>query len=157
MKIAIIGTREPVKAQLDNISAFLNGMSPNQDVIISGCAYGVDAYALKIAKALGYKTIGCVPWEKYNVDIQQLCDTIIVFNADRDIIATRSVKKYHPIADQLSQGAFRLHARNYLIVHDCDLVMAYPGPTGGGTMQGIKIATDLGIEVAVNPHLSPET
>jgi predicted Rossmann-fold nucleotide-binding protein len=152
MRIAIIGTRQPDDAQIAEVKRYVATLSLD-DVVVSGCAYGIDELGLCVAKNHGIKTIGCLPWLSYNQDIQLYCDELFVL-VDTDKSAYQSVIDYHPTKGKMSQGAFKLHARNYLIVEGCDLVMAYPGPTGGGTLQGIKIAQALGIPVVINSHLT---
>lgn len=153
--IAIIGTRNPDDEQINNCLNFIDNLSED-DCIISGCAYGIDSFALAYAHSKGLKTIGVVPWESYNEDVQESCDSIIILDILVHLDAILSVREFHPAFNKLSQGAFKLHARNYLIVKDADYVLAYPGPTGGGTMQGIKVAQSFGIHTLINPHLKPE-
>lgn len=151
-KIAIIGTRTPNGYQLDDCQKFIDTLHTS-DIVASGCAYGVDAFALKYANSVGLTTIGYVPWKDYNMDVQEYCTKVVVFNSDIYTEACESVNQFHPAPNKLSQGAFKLHARNYLIIDTANFVLAYPGPTGGGTMQGIKVAQSKGIPVAINPHL----
>lgn len=151
MRVAIIGTRQPDNAQIAEVKRYVATLSLD-DVVVSGCAYGIDELGLCVAMNRGIKTIGYVPWSSYNRDIQSYCNEVFPL-VDTDKDAYQSVIDYHPTKGKLSQGAFKLHARNYLIVIGCDLVMAYPGPTGGGTMQGIKIAQALNIPVVINSHL----
>jgi predicted Rossmann fold nucleotide-binding protein DprA/Smf involved in DNA uptake len=152
-KIAIIGTRQPDQHQLANIKKFIDNLLFKDDIIVSGCARGVDEFALRYGKRRGHKTIGCLPWHGYNDDIYEYCDELITYNSFTDIAATASVVDHHPTYSKLNETSFKLHARNYLIIKDADLVLAYPGLKGGGTLQGIRIAIAENILLSVNPHL----
>ena len=152
MNIAIIGTRNPDDMQIAEVKRFIRSLPIINTIIVSGCAYGIDELALYEARIKGIKTKGCIPWADYNTDVQKYCDKIILLK-DNDKEAYDSVIKYHPVGNKLSQGALKLHARNYLIISGCDLVIAFPGDTGGGTLQGIKLAEIFGIECIINPHI----
>jgi predicted Rossmann-fold nucleotide-binding protein len=58
--------------------------------------------------------------------------------------AVLSVARYHPHPDKLTNGGQLLHARNYLILEDCNLCVALPKGQGG-TRQGMRIASHLRI------------
>lgn len=151
-RVGIIGTRDPSEAQVAYINDFLEKLDPEKVEIISGCCAGVDAIALKLAKEKGFKTLGAVPWKKYNPEIQALCTEIIHDkNTDEETkkAAMDSVFKYHPNPHACSQGAKLLHARNYIIVYKDDAVLACPKNLSGGTMQGVRICVDLGINLIV--------
>lgn len=148
--VAIIGTREPTGYQQDIIRGIIDRLDPAKDSVISGCAYGVDAYALKYAQKKGIETIGVLPWPKYNPDVQAYCTkvaTIEGIGAQHSNDAFDSVNKFHPNPKALSLGARKLHARNYGIVRWASEVHALPGnkPGGGGTGQGIRLAKAYGI------------
>lgn len=151
-RIAIIGTRNPTLEQIKFIENFLISIDSTSAEIISGCCDGVDEIAIKKAKDLGFKTIGVVPWRKYNLQTQTYCTEIIsdkVLDEKTKQEATESVYKYHPAPKACSPGAILLHSRNYIIVYKADLVVALPKNMSGGTMQGVRISTDLGIRTMV--------
>jgi predicted Rossmann fold nucleotide-binding protein DprA/Smf involved in DNA uptake len=151
-RVAIIGTRQPTADQIGFINQFLSKLDPEKVEVISGCCEGVDDIALTMAKTRGFKTIGVVPWRKYNPHIQAKCDVII---SDRDVdletrlAAKESVFKYHPNPHACSDGAILLHSRNYLIVFKSDVTLACPKNMTGGTMQGVRICVDKGIQLVV--------
>jgi len=154
--VAVIGSREPRPDQQDSIAGLINGLNPDTDAIISGCAYGIDAFALATANHLGFQTIGVLPWNSYNPEVQEYCSRVVAiddFKAAPRKAAYDSVKKYHPAFNKLSQGALKLHARNYGIIAWASLVIAAPSnkPGGGGTGQGMRLAEALGIELVTVP------
>lgn len=152
--VAFIGTREPTDHQMSEILKRLQELDPKQHAIISGCAYGVDCYALTHAHSMGFQTIGILPWATYNKDVHSVCThikTIDEFNEGPHKAAYNSVFRYHPAPDNLSQGVLKLHARNYGIVAWAVKVIAAPSkkPGGGGTGQGMRIAEGLNIPLEV--------
>jgi hypothetical protein len=145
--IAIIGTREPTDEQKQKVIEVLDKLDPETHAVVSGCAYGIDAWALAEAKKRGIGTIGMLPWPSYNRDVQEHCDAVFtITNMSEEIrnSADASVHKYHPAPYRLSQGAFKLMMRNHTIIRWAEEVYAYPSPQGGGTAQGIRMAEDMG-------------
>lgn len=141
-RVAIIGTRNPNEVHKKVITELLNKVSKEDTEIISGCAEGIDEFALKTANELNIPTIGVIPWKSYNRPIQAYCSTILTdkdISADDKNNAIDSVYKYHPALQYCSDGAIQLHARNYIIVYKADLVLAFPYNMSGGTMQGVRI------------------
>ena len=143
--VAIIGTREPSEHQKSEVIRLIQGLDPNKHAVVSGCAYGVDALALKTASELGITTIGMLPWPSYNMGVQEHCDYLkslddLPENERRQ--AHDSVTVYHPNAGNLTQGSRRLHARNWMIIHWASRVLAAPSMKqgGGGTGQGMRLA-----------------
>lgn len=61
--------------------------------------------------------------------------------------------KHHPASWHLTPAARALHARNYGILEQADVVVAFPrdGKEAGGTGQGIRIARAMGKELFVLP------
>lgn len=152
MVIAIIGTREPTQKQKNAIIDILEDLDFKTDRIISGCAYGVDAFALTHAHNGGFETIGILPWASYNLDVQKVCNAVHVideFTPEIIEAAKQSVLDHHPAPQRLTQGAMKLHMRNYGIIRWADRVYALPSNKsgGGGTGQGIRLAQALNIPV----------
>jgi hypothetical protein len=152
--IAIIGSREPTDQQRRAVIDLIKTLNPDTDAIISGCAYGIDALALATGQQEGFDTIGILPWASYNPDVQCYCTlvkTIDEFKPSHRAEAYASVEQFHPFASRLSQGAVKLHARNYGIVRWAKSVIAAPSnkPGGGGTGQGIRLVTSLGIPITI--------
>lgn len=148
MKVAIIGSRNPSIKQTEHLLELLKTF-PEETIVVSGCAYGIDAQALIESYKIGFKTIGCVPWEDYNKGIQAYCNEVVCLNNSMKD-AFDSVHRYHPAPNKLSKIVFKLMARNYLILKDVKMVYAYPKLDNyggyGGTGQGIRIAEGLGLD-----------
>lgn len=156
-KIAIIGTREPdvnqsiVAKNLAFSLTYLKGF-----VVKTGAAVGIDFIAMKASLVSQLEVY--LPWGKYNMGAIPYGTKRVVYNPMVHRAWTESVTKFHPNPKALTNGAVCLHARNYGIVENCELVIAFPNAVGGGgTAQGIRIAKHLGIPViqgnkgSVNP------
>lgn len=144
MKIAIIGTRDPDDKQTDAVVQLIKYLSILPNVTIAtGGAIGIDSIAMNNAKQLEVY----LPWGGYNRGTIPAHAKSIVYNPAVHGEWTASIS-LHPAQNRLSAGARSLHARNFGIVKDCDLVLAFPNTSGeGGTAQGIRIANKLGIHV----------
>ena len=123
-------------------------------MLSTGAAKGADQAFAEGALRAGGKVILHLPWWSYEKEwVDAMCarygDQIIidVLDPKKDKEALHSVEIYHPAWYRLSQGALKLHARNYKIVKDVEIILAWPVNNSGGTMQGIRIAEDLGIRV----------
>jgi len=135
-------------------------MAVNGGVCHTGAAKGADqAFAEGAARGDGIINLS-VPWGTYeaewirSIQPREFCGLLKVETYDENIhnFATASVHSYHPAAHNLSQGIFKLHARNYLIIAPCKYVICWAtlGPDGlpsGGTGQGCRIAESMGITV----------
>jgi hypothetical protein len=85
-----------------------------------------------------------LPWASYNKDIIPQHARITVADRQKHARWFDSVWEAHPAPGRLTRGAFALHARNYGIIEDAAIVVAFPGPNGaGGTGQGIRLAQAL--------------
>jgi hypothetical protein len=119
----------------------------------TGAADGADKAFAEGALHAGGKVTLCLPWWSYNKEWVQAAKnkgalTHTLKNSDTD--AFQSVEKHHPCPSILTRGPRALHARNFLIIQETKMVLAWPKPKGqnlGGTGQGIRIAEDMGIEV----------
>lgn len=143
--LAIIGTREPSDRQIAAVKKIIAELDGNQWAVISGCAEGIDRLALETAYARGIETIGCLPWPAYNRHVQMHCNQtfdIDQLEFEERQLAYASVDDFHPAPKNLTQGARKLHARNYGIIRWADSVLALPSTKfgGGGTGQGIRLA-----------------
>jgi hypothetical protein len=121
----------------------------------TGAAPGTDQVMAEVALAEGGKVVLCLPSRKHEEDwVRAMMDsypdqvTTEVLQ-DNDDEAFNSVEKYHPIGHKLYGYTVRLHARNYRIVvgpeGPVDFVVAFPREGGGGTAQGMRVATHKGI------------
>ena len=154
--IAIVGTRNPTINQIKQLVEFLERVDC-QRTIISGCARGIDERALREGYQREHKTVGVLPWRGYNREVQRWCSEIITLEKlSREEVreAKESVIKYHPAireypATKTQRAIFLLHARNYIIVRDAEVVVALPKERRGGTMQSIRVAAALGIPYTI--------
>ena len=113
-------------------------------VVTTGAALGADQVAAKRAVDLGGRVELYLPWPSYEKGFvgglprEQV--TVSRYNPKWE----SSVDKYHPAPERLSQGARKLHARNYGIVEQAAFVVGIPEtPGSGGTGQGLRIGKGL--------------
>ncbi len=110
----------------------------------TGAAIGADqAFTEGAITGLGDVTL-FLPWKSYEKEwINSLGKVKIkVLNDKEDKEAIQSVYEFHPNPRVLTRPVVFLHARNYLIVKDADLVICY-SPGHGGTEQGLRIARSM--------------
>jgi len=143
---AIIGTRSPSPLQYAKAKELAREISKLGVRIKTGAAFGIDQAAMEGTYG------GCLdvflPWPGYNHNIIPKTARITMYDYRVHKDWTESVSKLHPAASRLSSGAFSLHARNYGIVKDTKVVIAFPNESGeGGTGQGIRIARHLKVPV----------
>jgi len=117
----------------------------------TGAALGADqAFANGANKVRGPIELS-LPWGNYEAAwVATLHNkNITVFHDKTHTKAAESVHKYHPGAARLTQGAFKLHARNYLIIEGCSLIICWTpeGKISGGTGQALRLSQDMGIPV----------
>lgn len=149
MKIAIIGTRTPTPDQSIVCKVISSIFSEEGHTIISGGAEGIDYIALSAAKNAEI----ILPWSDYNEELlKNIKGKREIYDEAIHHKWTQSVYDTHPNPKALTKGAIRLHARNYGIIKNADLVLAFPSPQGGGTAQGIRQAKKLGKKVFVFPE-----
>jgi hypothetical protein len=155
-KIAFIGSRE--LSQFDPVWVELYTQAAIQaarfgHIVITGAAQGADQLAAHTALQHNGKVELVLPWSKYEcgwwqplqLEHPSLLTTVTYSSVVHDTW-TQSVYDHHPVAHQISDGAFRLHARNFGIIEGAKYVVALPSltrPGGGGTGQGIRIAVTL--------------
>lgn len=117
----------------------------------TGAAKGADQAFAEGALCGGGEVALMLPWDSYEQEwINNLVGSFSVrVLANTDKLAYMSVNEHHPSFERLSQGAKRLHARNWLILQDIKFVICWtPGGKGqGGTGQGIRIARQAGAEI----------
>jgi hypothetical protein len=154
--VAFIGTRN-----LDAIDAYPRALFERavKAAVDAGCSIrtgacsGADQLAAETALSRGGVVHLVLPWLSYERAwydrMAQLHSTLIsasVYREDQHQDWLESVYTYHPAGRFLSQGATRLHARNYGIVARSQCVVALPpAPRSGGTGQGLRVAYGLGI------------
>ena len=151
MRYAGIGSRETPTNVLQVMSDIAVLMAIDGHICCTGAAKGADqAFANGANRVRGAIELS-LPWSTYeNAWVESINNKrILIYTEKAHIAAANSVYRYHPYADKLKQGAFKLHARNYLIIEGCELVICWTtdGKDSGGTGQGIRIAESLGIPV----------
>ena len=159
MRIAVIGSRDIP----DNVRELMVTVGTNLvgdgHWLTSGNADGSDAAWAEGGNSVDpTKVIIYLPWATYNSDY--LVEGNRVLKAPKPEWFDKAAQ-FHPNWHNLKQGARRLMARNYGIVHKADAVLAYLNHNkqgGGGTGHGWRIAEHLKIprfDVATNPNIAP--
>lgn len=119
-------------------------------VLQTGACTGADQAFAEGAAAGGGEIRLYLPWASYEaVWVTQFSPvaTVCVLDQHPDYSAAlASVQQHHPNPGALTRGGVALHARNFLILKDCQLVVAFP-LGGGGTTQGLRLAKCNGIPV----------
>ena len=151
MNYAGIGSRETPANVLQAMSDIAALMAIDGHICNTGAALGADqAFANGANRVRGAIELA-LPWNTYESGwVKTLHNANITIYDERiHKAAAESVRKFHPYAAKLKQGAFKLHARNYLIIEGCALVICWTsdGKDSGGTGQGIRLAQHLGIPV----------
>lgn len=151
MNYAGIGSRKTppnIIKIMEDIGAL---MAIDGHICHTGAALGADQAFANGANMVNGQIELFIPWNTYeSLWAATLRNkTITVFDSKKHIAAADSVRKYHPGAARLTQGAFKLHARNYLIIEKCSLIICWTmgGKISGGTGQALRIALDSGIPV----------
>ena len=146
--VAIIGTRKPDVGQREYAELLAHRLSLNYEVTIAtGGAVGIDEAAMR--GALISRLVVYLPWASYNnYLLPRYATCVVAGDAETHPDWFASVENYHPNPRALSRGMRALHARNFGIVSNSRLVLAFPSDDGGGgTGQGIRIAHGEGIPV----------
>jgi hypothetical protein len=151
MNYAGIGSRQTPPDIIKIMEDIATLMAIDGHICNTGAARGADqAFANGANKVRGPIEL-FLPWGNYEAAwVATLHNkNITVFHDKTRIKAAESVHKYHPGAAKLTQGAFKLHARNYLIIEGCRLIICWTvgGQPTGGTGQAIRLSTALGIPV----------
>ena len=161
MKVGFIGTRSLKEVSSDRYQAIKEALETYKDrtdiTLTTGAAEGVDQWGAELALSYGMKVILYLPWRSFNrtwvTNLKNIYPSqveVIVYDPFIHIEATQSVYNYHPLGKNIRKSLLCLHARNYLIVRECDLVLALSFTKGleqGGTAQGIRLCKALGISV----------
>lgn len=147
-RIAVIGTREPGLYQITLCESIVQILVDYQFEVATGAADGIDSIAMKHATS---KCHVYLPWPNYNPQYIKAYTpaSVTVYDENLHKDWAESVRKLHPKGNNLTQGAFKLHSRNYGIISPCAGVIAFPSTGGGGTAQGMRIARSLKIPLAV--------
>lgn len=146
-KVAIIGSRRITEKQFAYLTSVAEAFVRRGWTVTTGCADGADYAAMVGARNVDPDQLEVyLPWASYNDKYHKGGGSFAVYDPKIHDEWTESVHKYHPAAKNLKQGAFKLHARNYGILSDVDVVVAMPMSDEdlGGTGQGMRIAKELG-------------
>lgn len=138
--VAIVGTRQPSSEQYEAATKAASALSSVHGVrIATGGAYGIDQAAMDATEP-GMLDV-YLPWWMYNRHIIPAYANITVANESKHVEWFESVEEFHPNPKALSRGARALHARNFGIVQNARVVLAFPNSSGeGGTGQSIRLA-----------------
>lgn len=159
-RIAAIGTR-----RLSDSGTALCGQvgawaAKRELVVVSGAAEGSDLAFMTGARNAGGRVVAVLPWASYNAGLLPAGVERIVFDPERHPGWIMLAAAHHPAWDArradgrpvLSRGMRALHARNTGILlgespeDRVGLVVAHQAPNRrGGTEQGLRLATALGI------------
>lgn len=151
--VAIIGTRDPDSDQIKAAEMVSFKLSRHYDCTIhTGGAAGIDFAAMMACKKGMLRVY--IPWKGYHTDLIPKHAVVEVYTPKMHHGDWSRSVSLHPNTGKLTESARRLHARNYGIVHGRDLVLAFPrSDSGGGTAQGMRIATREGTALIVRPSL----
>jgi hypothetical protein len=151
MNYAGIGSRETPKNILDMMFDIAVLMGVDGHTLHTGAALGADQAFGNGANKVLRRVELALPWGNYeSAWVNSIFSKgITVYKEAIHVDAKASVHTFHPAADRLTQGAFKLQARNFLILQPCQLVICWTkdGKATGGTGQAIRIAEKLGIPV----------
>ena len=150
MKYAGIGARRTPDHILQLMYEIAVLLAIDGHTLSTGAAKGADQAFADGANELGGLIELFLPWASYESEWRQTLGNTIteVYNENVHRDAMFSVRM-HPTYDKLTQGAKRLHARNYLILLGCKLVICWTeeGAIVGGTGQAIRLAEAMKIPV----------
>lgn len=149
---ACIGSRKATKDQI-NMQRIENRFKvaiKKGYTLKTGAAKGMDQIGAELYTKIGGKVILYLPWSSYETSwIKTLPQNQIRVEVldTKNTAAIQSVKRFHPAYDKLTNGAIRLHARNFLIIEGCSIVLYWTksGKPEGGTGQGLRIAESKNI------------
>jgi hypothetical protein len=151
MRVAIIGRRHPSGQQVLFLDKLISGLNED-DTIILRCCDGIESLTVRMAKLKGIKTIGCIPWTSFKERNRKYCSEIVdLSKVDKDIKkrAYESVGWFRHWMNE-TEDRFLLMARDYLIVSQADKLIALISKGhSGGSIQGIRVAQELGIPAMV--------
>jgi hypothetical protein len=151
MKYAGIGSRQTPPDIIKMMEDIGTLMAIDGHTCNTGAALGADqAFANGANKVRGPIEL-FLPWSNYEAAwVETLHNkSVMMFNDKTHTKAIESVHKYHPNSVRLTRGAFKLHARNYLIIEGCSLIICWTpdGKISGGTGQALRLSQDMGISV----------
>lgn len=151
MKIGIIGTREPDEGQCQLAGSMASYLTLQGHTVKTGGAAGVDERVMRNARPEHLEVY--LPWSTYNLElIPPGIKAVHVYNRKTHPHWHASVGQFHPSPHRLIPTTVSLHARNFGIIEEDDMVLALPNKgCTGGTMQGVRIARALWIPVILVP------
>jgi hypothetical protein len=151
MNYAGIGARATPPHVIEMMRELGIAFAKKKYTLHTGAAQGADQAFAEGALYGGGIVNLFLPWPTYEHEWVQglngLASTTVLQNSNK--LAYLSVKNIHPSFKHLSQGAIKLHARNFLILQDIEFVICWTpgGFETGGTGQGIRIAEYMGTKI----------
>jgi hypothetical protein len=157
--VAFIGSRDLKQFSQDHIDLFTDTVKATVQhgyAIVTGACKGADQLAADTVLLAGGKVLLVLPYADYEWHWVQLVQAgfpdqvkVEVYDPAIHQTWTESVQRYHPAPDRLKEDGVQMHARNYGIVGRAISVVALPNyqKNGGGTAQGLRMATALKIKL----------
>ena len=146
--VSCIGTRNPTKEMRERCVKMGAWIVKCGGVVHSGNAEGIDyAFAEGGNSVNPAKVWLHLPWNGFN-DFQIQSQNRTILPPYPQWMEDLTVK-LHPRGPFLKQGALKLHTRNVAILDKTVLCVAAPSNKvgGGGTGQGMRTSTEMGIEL----------
>ncbi len=162
MRVAIVGTRQPNRAQIQRCQEAVAAALSSGANIITGGAPGIDSCAIHAANTLGQaaQVTVVLPWQNFGGwSVQEL--RCIVFNPDFEVEHRdwqHTLLRLRPESTHFSNTSILLLSRDIGIVSLADMVVAFarPGqPDAGGTGFTIRVAQSFGKPTWVDYGQSP--
>jgi len=145
-----IGSRETppmILQRIQNVATILAGTG---FTLATGAAKGADQAFANGANVVDGRIKLYLPWYSYEQEwVNGLKKVAVTVYPVPSKAGMDSVKTFHPNPAALSQGAWKLHARNFDIIVNASFVLCWTkgGIVSGGTGQGIRIAEHFNIPV----------
>ena len=146
--VSCIGTRNPTREMSERCFKLGAWIVTCGGIVSSGNAEGIDfAFAAGGNSVDPTKVHLHLPWKGFN-DFQIRRENRMILPPYPQWMVDLTVK-LHPRGPYLKRGPLALHTRNVAIVHRTLLCVAAPSNKvgGGGTGQGMRTSTDMGIEL----------
>jgi len=146
-----IGARETPFEVLHRMRRIAVILAACSFTLATGAAEGADqAFAEGANEVRGGRIKLYLPWHSYEREwVNGLKKAAVTVYPVPSKAGMDSVKTFHPNPAALSQGVWKLHARNFDIIINASFVLCWTkgGITTGGTGQGIRIAEHFNIPV----------
>jgi len=153
MKIAFTGHRpdklggyalcpehRKIKGHIHNFLKQMLEQYPELEVI-SGCALGIDQFAMEVAQSLGIPVTAAIPFDGFN-------ERWPLASRRKLSMMLENCQEVHTICEP-GYTAAKLQQRNQWMVDECDLLAAYWSGADGGTKNCIDYAKSRQCDLVV--------